>query len=31
MPSRQAVEAFVAQVIFGDHEGAIRDWYHDDA
>jgi ketosteroid isomerase-like protein len=31
MPTRTAVEAFVAQVISGDHLGAIRDWYHDDA
>src|ERR1700744_941212 len=31
MPSGATVEAFVAQVISGDHVGAIRDWYHDDA
>ena len=31
MPARSAVEAFVAQVVSGDHVGAIRDWYHDDA
>jgi len=31
MPSRQAVDAFVAQVVSGDHVGAIRDWYHEDA
>ena len=31
MPTRAAVEAFVAQVISGDHVGAIRDWYHEDA
>jgi ketosteroid isomerase-like protein len=31
MPSRQTVDAFVAQVVLGDHVGAIRDWYHDDA
>ena len=31
MPSRQTVDAFVAQVVSGDHVGAIRDWYHDDA
>ena len=31
MPSRSLVEAFVAQVVAGDHVGAIRDWYHDDA
>ena len=31
MPSRQNVDAFVAQVVSGDHVGAIRDWYHDDA
>jgi hypothetical protein len=31
MPSRAAVEAFVAQVLSGDHVGAIRDWYLDDA
>lgn len=31
MPSREAVEAFVAQVLSGDHVGAIRDWYAEDA
>lgn len=31
MPSRALVEAFVAQVVGGDHVGAIRDWYHHDA
>ena len=31
MPSRETVEAFVAQVVSGDHVGAIRDWYADDA
>ncbi|MDF2902355.1 MAG: nuclear transport factor 2 family protein [Phenylobacterium sp.] len=31
MPSRETVEAFVAQVLSGDHVGAIRDWYADDA
>jgi ketosteroid isomerase-like protein len=31
MPSRQVVDAFIAQVVAGDHVGAIRDWYHDDA
>ena len=31
MPSRETVEAFVAQVLSGDHVGAIRDWYHEDA
>ena len=31
MPTRAAVKAFVAQVISGDHIGAIRDWYHDNA
>ncbi len=31
MPTRSAVDAFVAQVISGDHVGAIRDWYHEDA
>jgi hypothetical protein len=31
MPSRTTLDAFVAQVISGDHVGAIRDWYHDDA
>ncbi len=27
MPSPATVEAFVAQVVRGDHVGAIRDWY----
>ena len=31
MPSKATVDAFVAQVISGDHVGAIRDWYADDA
>ena len=31
MPARTTVDAFIAQVISGDHVGAIRDWYHDDA
>jgi ketosteroid isomerase-like protein len=31
MPTREAVEAFVAQVVSGDHVGAIADWYADDA
>ncbi len=31
MPNRQTVDAFIAQVVSGDHVGAIRDWYHDDA
>lgn len=31
MPSRQAIDAFTAQVVSGDHVGAIRDWYAEDA
>jgi ketosteroid isomerase-like protein len=31
MPSRESLDAFIAQVVSGDHVGAIRDWYHDDA
>ena len=31
MPTPESLEAFVAQVVAGDHVGAIRDWYHDDA
>jgi hypothetical protein len=31
MPTKETVEAFVAQVLGGDHVGAIRDWYADDA
>jgi ketosteroid isomerase-like protein len=31
MPSRETVEAFVAQVLSEDHVGAIRDWYAEDA
>ena len=31
MPSRATVDAFIAHVVSGDHVGAIRDWYHDDA
>ena len=27
MPSKAAVDAFTAQVLSGDHVGAIRDWY----
>jgi hypothetical protein len=31
MPTQTTVEAFIAYVISGDHLGALRDWYHDDA
>lgn len=31
MPDRQRVEAFVAAVVSGDHVGAIRDFYCEDA
>ena len=31
MPDRATVEAFVAQVVAGDHVEAIRDWYAEDA
>ncbi|MFT3728581.1 MAG: nuclear transport factor 2 family protein [Terricaulis sp.] len=31
MPSRETVDAFVAHIVSGDHVGAIRDWYADDA
>lgn len=31
MPSKAAVDTFIAQVLSGDHVGAIRDWYTDDA
>ena len=31
MPSRESVEAFVAQVLAGEHVEAIRDWYAEDA
>lgn len=31
MPSKETVAAFIAQVVSGDHVGAIRDWYTDDA
>lgn len=31
MPSRDQAEAFVAQVLRGEHVEAIRDWYLDDA
>ncbi len=31
MTSRETVAAFVTQAIFGNHVGAIRGWYHDDA
>jgi hypothetical protein len=27
MPTRAAVDAFIAQVVCGDHVNAIRDWY----
>jgi hypothetical protein len=29
--AREAVEAFIAQVLSEDHVGAIRDWYAEDA
>ncbi len=31
MPPESAVEAFIAQVVSGDHVGAIRDWRLEDA
>src|SRR5436190_10393370 len=31
MPSRETVDAFVAQVLRGEHVEAIRDWYAEDA
>jgi hypothetical protein len=31
MPNRETVEAFVAQVLRGEHVEAIRDWYADEA
>src|SRR6185295_3375089 len=31
MPSRETVDAFIAQVVSNDHVGAIRGWYHEDA
>lgn len=31
MPDRETLGAFIAQVISGDHVGAIRDWYCGDA
>jgi hypothetical protein len=31
MPSAETVACFTAQVVSGDHVGAIRDWYADDA
>jgi len=31
MPTKAILDAFIAQVISGDHVGAIRDWYHEDA
>jgi hypothetical protein len=31
MPSRETVEAFVAQVLKGEYVEAIRDWYAEDA
>lgn len=31
MPSRETVDRFVARVLSGDHAGAIRDWYTEDA
>jgi hypothetical protein len=31
MPSKSIVDAFIAQVLSGDHVGAIREWYHEDA
>lgn len=31
MPSKATIDAFIAHVISGDHVGAIRDWYHEDA
>ena len=31
MPKQDAVDAFVTQVLSGDHLGAIADWYAEDA
>jgi ketosteroid isomerase-like protein len=31
MPTRETVARFTSQVTSGDHAGAIRDWYTDDA
>jgi ketosteroid isomerase-like protein len=31
MPSEAKVQSFIAAVVSGDHVGAIRDYYHDDA
>ena len=31
MPSQETVDAFIAQVVSGDHANAIRDWYLEDA
>ncbi|MBL8769878.1 MAG: nuclear transport factor 2 family protein [Phenylobacterium sp.] len=31
MPTRETVDAFVAQVLRGEHVEAIRDWYAEDA
>ncbi len=31
MPTMETLEAFIAQVVSGDHVGAIRDWYAPDA
>lgn len=31
MPSKETVARFTAQVLSGDHAGAIRDWYTEDA
>ena len=31
MPDRATIDAFIAQVITGQHVEAIRDWYADDA
>lgn len=31
MPTRETVDAFIAQVVRGEHVEAIRDWYAEDA
>jgi len=31
MPSRETLDAFIAQVLTGEHVEAIRDWYAEDA
>ena len=31
MPTKATVDAFIAHVISGDHVGALRNWYHEDA